>query len=250
MEALTELFESELLYSAVAVVVAGLIRGFAGFGAAMAMVPPLSVLLGPEKAVLLVAAIETIGMLQLLPTAVRNTSREYFTPLVISACLTVPLGTYALVIIEPRLITTLMATVVLFFVFAMVLGWKNETGYTKPGVSVAGTVSGFLAGSTGMAGPPIILYMISPQTMAPQIVRGTLISFFGVTGFLTLIFLLYFSSVDVVVLAWYLLLLTPLFMLATYAGSHIFHRSQGRNYKNVALILLSIISITSLLKVI
>jgi uncharacterized membrane protein YfcA len=207
-------------------------------------------LLGPEKAVLLVAAMETIGMLQLLPAAARNTSREYFTPLVISACLTVPIGTYALVIIEPRLITTLMAAVVLLFVVAMALGGKNEAGYSKPGVSVAGAASGFLAGSTGMAGPPIILYMISPRTMSPEVVRSTLISFFGLTGSLTLVFLLYFSSVDIGMLGWYLLVLTPMFMLSTYVGTHLFCRSRGRSYKNVALVLLSIISTISLIKVI
>ncbi|MDT8405262.1 hypothetical protein [Sulfuriflexus sp.] len=51
-------FGSEMYLAAVAVLVAGFIRGFSGFGAGMILVPVLSLLYSPVVAVVTVALLE------------------------------------------------------------------------------------------------------------------------------------------------------------------------------------------------
>lgn len=249
MDTILSLLKNDMSYAILFVVLAGLIRGFAGFGASMAMIPPLSALFSPEKAVAIVASIETIGTMQLLPSAFLNADFKYFTPLLVSSVITVPLGVLMLVLVSPKIITILMASVVLFFIVSMVMGWKNTKGYDKLGIIVTGGVSGFLAGSTGMAGPPIILYMISPKVISAEKVRATLILFFAITGVLTLITILFFGKTDANSILSPLLILTPFFVVATYCGTYVFKHYAGNNsYKNTTLLLLSIISIGSFLK--
>ncbi|EIJ36951.1 sulfite exporter TauE/SafE family protein [Thiothrix nivea] len=244
-----DFFLNESIYFiAISVCIAGLIRGFAGFGAAMAMIPLLSLAIGPEKAVLLVSCIEIIGSVQLLPEAIKNTSFFHLKLLSLSAIISVPIGVYILTILEPEIIITLMSIVVLSFVLAMFLGWKNQNGYTSNGMLIAGGISGFLAGSTGMAGPPIILYMISPEKLNPNVARGTLITYFAITGIATFLFLLYMGKNPLSTIGAYIIILTPLFLISTYFGTLFFQKSGLKHYKKVALILLSIISIYTLVK--
>jgi uncharacterized membrane protein YfcA len=243
------LLKNDMSYAILSVILAGFIRGFAGFGASMAMIPPLSIIFLPEQAIAIVTSIETIGTIQLLPSALKNADFKYFLPLLISSLITVPLGVLILVLISPKIITIMMASVVLIFVVSMIMGWKNTKGYDKLGIIITGGISGFLAGSTGMAGPPIILYMISPKAISAKKVRATLIIFFAITGILTLITILFFGGTRVDFILSPLLILTPFFLIATYCGTHVFKNYTGnKSYKDIALLLLSIISFVSILK--
>ena len=67
-----DLLASSFLIAAAVAVVAGMVRGFAGFGAAMLMTPVFSALYGPEIGVSLCLMLEVIVALPLLPRAVEH----------------------------------------------------------------------------------------------------------------------------------------------------------------------------------
>ena len=52
--------------------VGGIMRGFAGFGTTLIMVPFLSLLMPPSEAVFIALATDVLVMLPLLPNAVKN----------------------------------------------------------------------------------------------------------------------------------------------------------------------------------
>jgi len=235
-----------LVTSVLFVFIAGTIRGFAGFGAALAMVPPLSGVFGPTKAIALVAIIESIGMIQLLPNAIKQADWQYVKPLILTALLSVPIGVSLLVIINPDVIKIIMSMIVLIFILAMGLGWQRAAQFNLGPVLGVGILSGFLAGITGMAGPPVILYLLSPKGMVPDGVRASLIIFFGITGIVTMTSIFLMSNIEFSTLIDSILILVPVFMLATYFGTKLFNKSKNKSYRNVALILLGLISTISL----
>src|SRR5471030_2799230 len=67
-----DILSTPFLIAAVVAAVAGMVRGFAGFGAAMVMTPVFSALYGPEVGIVLCMLLEIVVALPLLPRAVRH----------------------------------------------------------------------------------------------------------------------------------------------------------------------------------
>ena len=76
----------------VVVLLAGVIRGFAGFGSALLTVPVLSMLYGPVQAVVIAVLLEVPTSLGLLPIAIRGADRKTVFPMLIMFVLFVPVG--------------------------------------------------------------------------------------------------------------------------------------------------------------
>ncbi|MFQ5946921.1 MAG: sulfite exporter TauE/SafE family protein, partial [Anaerolineae bacterium] len=64
-----ELLTLESLIAAIIAVVAGLMRGFAGFGSGMLMAPVFAVLFGPIETVATIIIMEILVSIQLVPRA-------------------------------------------------------------------------------------------------------------------------------------------------------------------------------------
>ena len=67
-----------LAIAAVIVAVAGIVRGFSGFGSALVMSPALSLLFGPPAAIATMTLMEVPTLVQLLPDAWRHGDRRSF----------------------------------------------------------------------------------------------------------------------------------------------------------------------------
>ena len=67
MEFSTELYSTSALATLVVGIVAGLLRGFTGFGGAIFAVPVLSLIYGPATAIAVVLASGVVGTIQLVP---------------------------------------------------------------------------------------------------------------------------------------------------------------------------------------
>ena len=67
------------------VAVGGIMRGFAGFGATMVMVPFLSLLMSPKEAVLLALSTDVLVMTPMFPKAAKKAEWKPVIPIVIGA---------------------------------------------------------------------------------------------------------------------------------------------------------------------
>ena len=72
MELLQQAWDARLGWAAAAVLVAGFLRGFVGFGAALFSVPVFALLYGPLAAIPISTLIGVASTLRLLPTAIRE----------------------------------------------------------------------------------------------------------------------------------------------------------------------------------
>jgi uncharacterized membrane protein YfcA len=175
-----ESLAAELVGLALVTLLAGLVRGFTGFGAGLLMAPWFLMLLGPSRAVPVLVALELVASARLVPSALREIDPRPTLSLGIPACLAVPLGSLLLVGLDPVVVRRAISLIILVFVVALVAGWRYRRRPSRVALAAAGTTSGLLSGFGGIGGPPVVLLLISgPDTTARN--RATLIVFFALT---------------------------------------------------------------------
>jgi len=122
---IVSLFAGIGLWTAIGVtLVAGLMRGFAGFGSAMLMAPIFAILFGSADMVVTVVAIELVVSVQLFPQVRRHADWHVLTPMSIAACAAMPLGVWLLASVDKNTIVTVVSAVIVAFVVLMWTGWK------------------------------------------------------------------------------------------------------------------------------
>jgi uncharacterized membrane protein YfcA len=234
--------EMVLIVSVVAA--AGVVRGFTGFGAGLLMVPAIAMVLGPVVAVPLVVLLECGAAVQLVPGALRQARWRTVAPLGLAALVAIPVGSRALVLVEPHLLRRLIGAVVVVFVIALAAGWRSRRRPTT-GVSLAtGAASGLLTGAAGIGGPPVILFYLSGPD-APQYTRASLICYFAITQAVALVaFAVGGLLVSRVLIGG--LVLFPVLALGLFVGTRLFGHADERVFRGLALGLLAVVAAISI----
>lgn len=235
---------ADLIYAAIAVFMAGLVRGFSGFGAAMVMMPVLAILYGPIVAVPTGLILDLILGAPLLPNAVRHVEPRRIGLLTVASAVGIPFGTWILLTLEAGVLRICMSAVVLSAVFLLVTGWRHKGGAHAGGTLAAGLASGALNGAVGMGGPPVVFYFLSGTDAAIKI-RASLIVFFTFLDIFSLIALVSAGKIGVPELVRPVLLVIPL-LVGVWVGSRMFHRGGDRFYRAVAIVILAGVALGSL----
>lgn len=186
-DALSSVFEIDgLIWLFLAVFVAGLVRGFAGFGSGMIIMAASSSVLSPVSAVVFMLMAEVVGPLPNLRAAWRDGAPRDVGRLMIGATLAVPLGIFCLANMTTDGFGWIVSTCILILLAFLMTGWRYK-GELTPRLTVAtGALGGFMAGFAGIPGPPVImLYMSSRLPIA--VIRAN--------------FLLYLLAIDLVIIA-------------------------------------------------
>ena len=153
--------------------VGGVMRGFAGFGTTLIMVPFFSLLMPPSEAVFIALATDVLVMIPLLPNAVRDAQWKYIWPMIIGVFLATPLGVMVLKITNPEVMEILIAILVIGSAFLLLSGWKYEGKRANSLSFFVGAFSSVVNGATGMGGPPVVVYFLA-QGMSPKSLRASL----------------------------------------------------------------------------
>ena len=184
------MFAGSGLWTALGVtLVAGLMRGFAGFGSAMLMAPIFAILFGSAEMVVTVVAIELVVSLQLFPQVRRDADWRVLAPMSIAACAAMPLGVWLLASVDKGTIVTAVSALIVAFVALMWSGWKY-TGRRSTAATVAvGAVSGAMMATTSVGGPPVLLYLLSGND-PPRVNRANIVTYYFLTQFLLIVIVL------------------------------------------------------------
>lgn len=214
--------------------VAGLMRGFAGFGSAMLMAPIFAILFGSAEMVVTIVAIELVVSLQLFPQVRGHADWKTLTPMSLSACLAMPLGVWLLASVDKNAIVTAVSAIVVGFVVLMWSGWKY-TGRRSTAASVAvGAVSGAMMATTSVGGPPVLLYLLSGRD-SPAVNRANIVTYYFLTQFLLIVIVLAtgVAGWGALVRA---LVLVPLMISGAWLGGRLFHGlASEKVYRTLAL---------------
>ncbi|WP_414832832.1 TSUP family transporter [Afifella sp. YEN Y35] len=166
------------------VLVAGTVRGFAGFGAGLVFVPFAGSLIGPRAAVIILWAIDSLPTLPILIPALRVCNYRSVLPAAGGVALCAPFGAYLLATADPLVLRWGMSAVVLALVVLLGSGLRF-TGPRRPASAFGvGMLSGVLGGATQLSGPPVVVYWMSGHEAAAEI-RANLIVFFALSTVIT-----------------------------------------------------------------
>ncbi|MFT5181235.1 MAG: putative membrane protein YfcA [Alphaproteobacteria bacterium] len=245
MEALIDLMPSgvwgrDLALAAATLLAAGLIRGFAGFGSAMVNAPILSLLWGPTIGVPVAALVEFVPAIQLTPRAIPHAQWRLVWLMGIPALILIPAGSWLLITLPSEVVRRAVATAVLILVATLWSGWRYK-GRRTPLISAGvGAVSGLLSGTTGIGGPPVILYLMAGNE-GPQILRANMIGYFTIVlvGMAVTFALLGLFGPTVI---WRTALLVLPFLIGIFIGAKLFPFASERTFRNIALTVLAVSS--------
>lgn len=231
-----DLLTFPFLICAVVACIAGMVRGFAGFGAAMVMTPVFSALYGPAVGVPLCLMLEIVVVLPLLPAVVPLVDWRRIGLLLAAAAAGVPVGNLVLTRSEPEPMRWAISAIVLGAVTLLASGWRYAGQPRTATTLAAGVSSGFLNGLSGMAGPPIAFYYLAGNETVTR-VRANLTTYFVFVDLMALIAFLSRGLID-----WKTgaqgLFLTPAVVLGGVLGARLFPLASERFYRRLALALL------------
>lgn len=215
---------------------AGVMRGYSGFGTAVLLAPAYSVLWGPRIGIPVMLLMELAVSLQLLPKAFGQADRRVILPIGAAACLMTPLGAFVLLTADQDVLRRAIGGLVLGFGLLLATGWRYH-GARPLALNIAvGSLAGLLKGATGVSGPPVILYLLAGPEAAKQH-RASLILFFATISVISVIPPALGGLMGFQVIA-KLLVLLPVLLLCVPIGVRLFTVIPERLYKRLALIFL------------
>lgn len=233
-----------LVLAVVTAAVAGFIRGFIGFGAALIIIMMLSVIFGPHVAVPVSALASLPGTLQLLPTAVRHAEPRLVVPLGIAVLVAAPFGTMILVAADPVAIRIGISVFVLVMVYLFHRGWRLARQPGRGLLLGVGALAGLIQGAAGVGGPPaVIVTLARPGSAERQ--RANVIGVITALSLCPILPLWYHGlfTREVVVIA--LVIVLP-YLGLTWAGGRYFARRGHRHFQGAALLTLAAVGAVTL----
>ncbi len=169
-----------LLYLAFVAFVAGLARGFSGFGSAMIFVPLASAAVGPLLAAPTLTILDGLGALPMLPASWRGSDRKAVFIMSAGALLAIPVGTWILTRVDAVAVRWGTSIAILVAIGGLASGWRYH-GRPKSVVTVlVGGISGVLTGVAQIGGPPAIAYWLSGASSAER-VRANMVLFLALS---------------------------------------------------------------------
>lgn len=225
-------------------VLAGAVRGFAGFGAAMIMMPVLAAVLGPVAAVPTLAVMDSLMTLPLVARNLRHCDWRAVGLLAAATAAVMPFGVWALVVIDPVYIRWALSGFIAVAVAVMASGWRFR-GRASPGLTLAaGGAGGFLGGAIGMSGPVIVTFWLAGQGDAAA-ARRNIIVYFGASSAIGLTIFLTGGLMTGQV--WLLIaVLAPLYGLSLWLGARLFGHASEQTFRRFALGLIALVAVSSL----
>ncbi|MEU3457973.1 sulfite exporter TauE/SafE family protein [Micromonospora sp. NPDC006766] len=222
-----------VLLSAFGIVLLGAFaQAVSGFGYALLTVPLLAALIDPRSAVVL-SALTGIGLTLTVAVRERGHARwRVAAALNATALLGLPAGLLVLTYAPQRLLSVLIAVVVLGCVALVASGARIRTG--RLGLGAVGVLVGVLTAATGTNGPPLVAAFHS-LGYDPRTFRATLAATFAGTGLVGLAGFLLAGQVHAE-LVWISLVALPAVPLGWWLGNRLFHRIDPVVFRRIVLV--------------
>lgn len=226
------LLDQRLLFAGAAAALAGLVRGFSGFGAALTFIPLASIVYDPKVAIVTLWVIDAIGTAPLILRQFREADWRAVTPLALGAFVTMPAGVWVLAWADVMPLRWGVSLFVLACTAGLASGWRYRgRPHTVTSFGVGG-ISGFFNGAVGIGGPPVVLFWLAGQTSAIR-ARANIFSYFTLTTVLAFGLFIWqgLFTLPVLVLA---VVLTPCYMVPIRIGDRMFRRGTQVLFRRVA----------------
>lgn len=236
------IFPAELapaaLLTAVAALLAGLARGFSGFGAAMIYVPLASASLGPVVAMPVLLIADLVVASPMIARACKACSWTDIRRVGLCGVVGVPIGNHLLTASDPIAVRWVVTLLILASLAAMICGWRLPRSPQRLMDSGVGLTSGVMSGLAQIGGPPVVMYWLSTG-QEPARMRANLIIYFAILMWLSLALFAVKGLLSSHVL-WLAAISAPGYAAGIYLGSASFGLATPATFRKVTFALVGL----------
>lgn len=220
----------------VAALLAGLARGFSGFGSGMIFMPIASAALGPRVAVasLLVFDFLVAGLPVL--RKIRDIEIRGLIPIATGISLFTPLGGWLALHGDPVVIRWCLSAVVFLAIILLTAGLKWKGRETLPIALLVGALSGTLGGMAALSGIVIVIYWLA-QDVAPDRLRRNMFTLLLLTAAVQAVTFALNGMLTKQVFAIAVLMLVP-YVAGTWAGSMVFNLASPQTFRKIVYVMI------------
>ena len=239
---------SELLALSSIILVASIIRGYAGFGFSAILVAGASLFMPTREVVPLAIILEIVASLQMAAQVWQHVNWRMVLSILAASLLFIPFGQYVLLWAEVEFMRVIAAILMLVAVALTATGRSVPIKNSPKGWFFIGIVSGFMNGLLAMGGMWAMIFLLGSGIKAST-VRASLVallftanSYAVLTGSSQGLI----NSTICIRSIWAL----PALFLGVWIGSRRFESSNVDTYKKVGLCVLAVLAVTLLVKAI
>jgi uncharacterized membrane protein YfcA len=234
----------QLAFLFMAAMIAGLARGFSGFGGALIFVPLAGAAVGPKMASALLLLIDSIMTLGMLPDGWRRANRREVFTMLIGALIGVPAGTTILAIMPAVALRWIISGLVICLLVFLISGWRYH-GRPKTVLTIGvGALAGLFGGAAQMSGPPVVAYWLG-GAIAPLTVRANLVLYFALSTVISATSYLIGGILTIQALA-LAVLIGPGYGLGLFFGSRLFGLASDRTFRRICFSLIALAALVGL----
>lgn len=221
----------QLAFVSLAAFLAGLAKGFSGFGAALIFVPLASAAVGPRLAVPTLLVVDAVAGSGMIPSAWRLADRKEVGVMAAGALIGVPLGTIVLAQTDPLVLRWLLVGLVVLLLALIMSGWRYHGTPATPLTVGVGTVAGIFSGAAQVGGPPVVVYWLGGASQH-QVVRANIVLYFAVSTVISAASYIAGGLITKQVLT-LSLVAAPAYGIGTWLGSLMFSRADATLFRRI-----------------
>jgi uncharacterized protein len=166
------LLSATLLVALFSALLAGIVTGMTGFGLALISTPLLLFVYEPKTVIVLTAIFSIFISGAVVLDSWRSAHARLALALLLPALIGIVVGAEILRTVDPLYIRLAVGVVVVFSALLLLIDVRLPGAGSRWGTLVAGSTSGALSTSTGLAGPPIVL-LLAARDLPKHAFRGT-----------------------------------------------------------------------------
>ncbi|WP_338045763.1 sulfite exporter TauE/SafE family protein [Parasedimentitalea marina] len=224
--------------------VAGLVRGFTGFGTAMIFVPIGAQFLPTADVVFLMATTGVFSTAALFPSAWKQADKSEVGALAMAAGITVPIGIWMMMQLDGLVLRWLVSVVIGVTLVVVITGWRWQGKIGWPGRFAIGGAAGTVGGMTGLTGPVVIVFYLANVRDVSR-VRANTIVFLAALDVVIVTNLVFggFAGMETLMVA---LMLSLPYLITTLIGKALFDPKLEKIYRVASYSVIGLAVLTSL----
>ena len=233
-----------ILWLILAFSLAGVVRGFTGFGTAMIVVPVGAMFLPLAEIIFILTITGLWSAFALLPKAWPQSSKREVVYISLAAIVGLPFGIFLLEIVDQIVLRWALTGIVTGLLATLLAGWRYNHALSLPHIVAIGLTAGLVGGATGLTGPVVILFYLASSS-AVKIIRANSIVFLGVLDVALAVMLVSRGLAD-----WSSFLIAVVvgvpYVAMTILGQRLFDPEKEKLYRNLSYAIIAGVAIISM----